>query len=661
MRDNYIEFLNFASNQAKADILTMTTVAESGHPGGSISSLDLYLTTLLFSNIFENSDRIKLELDPISIEQKEYFKLSTQRDMDSFYISHGHTAPAWYAAMGAFEILDREEYLTYYRKMGTLFSGHVQSTVPFIGWDTGSLGQGLSAAAGKALFLRQQNQKSQVYVFMGDGEQQKGQISEARRFIKKYNLTNIHILIDCNKLQVNGNVEKVMPQDIRQEWSAAGFCVLEIDGHDFNMIHESLLQDTADEKNNYVILSNTVSGKGVSFMENRSKYVASAVDYNYCKEALRELREEEKIDYYRKRRTLFDGSGIDSEDSVKKDVVKWGELTKDIKTKSKTYYRADLTVDCKSSYGDTLVEVDNESHSVPVYAFDCDLAIAVKTDKFMHENPGHFYQSGIQEHHTVSCAGSLSKQGALVFYSDFGTFGLYEPYNQHNLNSLNNANLKTVLTHCGLVGEDGKTHNCINYIGVVNSLFDTKLIVPADANQTKDIIRYISKTYGNFVVALARSKQPIICDKEGIPYYNEDYVFRYGVADVIIKSSSNYMIAIGGAFGEAYKACNCLNKKGIDVGLIYISTPLSIDKQLRTILANKNVFVFEEHNEKCGLYKELAEFICRYNICCSMYHVGLKDYGESGDYNELLEKNGLDANSIQRYIEDKLETSKGRG
>lgn len=75
MRDNYIEFLNFASNQAKADILTMTTVAESGHPGGSISSLDLYLTTLLFSNIFENSDRIKLELDPISIEQKEYFKL----------------------------------------------------------------------------------------------------------------------------------------------------------------------------------------------------------------------------------------------------------------------------------------------------------------------------------------------------------------------------------------------------------------------------------------------------------------------------------------------------------------------------------------------------------------------------------------------------------
>ena len=119
MRDNYIEFLNFASNQAKADILTMTTVAESGHPGGSISSLDLYLTTLLFSNIFENSDRIKLELDPISIEQKEYFKLSTQRDMDSFYISHGHTAPAWYAAMGAFGILDREEYLTYYRKMGT--------------------------------------------------------------------------------------------------------------------------------------------------------------------------------------------------------------------------------------------------------------------------------------------------------------------------------------------------------------------------------------------------------------------------------------------------------------------------------------------------------------------------------------------------------------
>ena len=649
MTNNYIEFLKAASNQAKADVLTMTTVAESGHPGGAISSLDLYLTTLLYSNIFENSERIKLELDPIDLNEKEYFKLAKREDIDSFYISHGHTAPGWYAALGAFGILDREEYLPNYRKIGSPFSGHVQSSIPFVGWDTGSLGQGLSAAAAKALYLKQQGLKSHVYVFMGDGEQQKGQISEARRFIKKYNLTNIHILIDYNKLQVNGNIEEVMPQNVIREWRAAGFRVLDIDGHDFNNIHESLCKDISDDRNNYVILCNTVSGKNISFMENKNKYVASAVDYNNCKIALQELGVKEKIDYYKEKRCIDDAT-LNSKYQEKTYAKAWKNLTDTIASKSQTYYKTEMIVDCKTAYGDTLVEINNESFKLPVYTFDCDLAIAVKTDKFMKENPNCFYQSGIQEHHTVSCAGSLSKQKALVFYSDFGVFGLYETYNQHNLNCLNHANLKTVLTHCGLIGEDGKTHNCLNYIGVVNSLFDTKLIVPADANQTKDIVRYAAKDYGNYVVALARNAQPIIYNEDGTPYYNENYIFEYGTADIIIKSQNNYMVAIGSAFGEAYKACLCLRKKGMDIGLIYISTPLSIDERLQTVLANTNVFVFEEHNEKCGLYKELTEFLWKYKVCCNMYHVGLTDYGESGNCADLLKKNHLDANSIKKYV-----------
>src|SRR6056297_1021252 len=167
---NYNE-LKKQANQARAAILKMTTLAKSGHPGGSMSTID-YLTTLL-----------KLaKLDP---ENPKWEK------RDRIVFSHGHVSPAAYSAFALRGFFPLEEAVSQFRLAGSIFEGHVEPDVPGIEWASGNLGQGLSAACGFALACLQKGIKNHIYVLMGDGEQQKGQLSEARRFAVKYKMNNI--------------------------------------------------------------------------------------------------------------------------------------------------------------------------------------------------------------------------------------------------------------------------------------------------------------------------------------------------------------------------------------------------------------------------------------------------------------------------------------
>lgn len=657
LTDIQIRLFNSISNEAKADILKMTTIARSGHPGGAISSFDIFLISFAFSNIFEN---YKNMYDIYNSEQewekmKENISFSNKEDTDKFFISNGHVSSGWYALLSAYGIVDKDTCNAGFRKINSPFTGHVEQTMPFISWDTGSLGQGLSAACGKALYYKKNNFKSNIWVYMGDGEQQKGQIAEARRFIKKYKLSNINIIIDNNGLQVNGNVQEVMPANLKAEYEACGFYVEEIDGHNFNEIYRSQCNAISDIEKSHVIIANTVSGSGISFMENVTKYVAAPLTFNECKNALMELHVLENLDELDKIRQTYNYNNRDEyifHNQVNNKVTLPVDKIK--KCSSHLYNVKEL--DCKSAYGNALVEIDKELKDFPMFVFDCDLAIAVKTDGFRVRNPENFIQCGIQEHHAVSCAGALSKENCFTFYSSFAVFGLYEPYNQHNLNSLNSANLKTVLTHSGMVGEDGKTHHCNNYIGVAKTIFNQKLILPGDANQTDHIIRYIAKQYGNFCVCLGRSTTPIIYNEKGNVFYDENYSFEYGKADIIFPSKNFYIVSAGSVFGQAYEAVTEMRTEGVDIGLINVTAPLQIDVELIDVLASKGVYVVEDHNEKCGLYENLSAFLFQHNCNLQLEHVGLKNFNNSGSYEDLLVANRLDKCSIKSDVKNIIST-----
>ena len=141
-------------------------------------------------------------------------------------ISNGHTSPGAYAALGRSGFLNIHDAISGFRKTGSIFEGHVERSVPGIEWGTGNLGQGLSVGCGFALAALLNNRQYHTFVFMGDGEQQKGQISEARRFAAKYRLHNLTVIIDNNNLQISGNIHDIMPQNIKENFLSDGWQVL---------------------------------------------------------------------------------------------------------------------------------------------------------------------------------------------------------------------------------------------------------------------------------------------------------------------------------------------------------------------------------------------------------------------------------------------------
>lgn len=248
--------------------------AKSGHPGGSLSAADMF-TYLYFK---------ELRVDP---ENPHW------EDRDRFVLSKGHTAPGLYAALALRGFFPVEDLVTL-RKLGSYLQGHPNmNTVPGVDMSTGSLGQGISCAAGMALGLKHQGKSARVYTLLGDGEIQEGQVWEACMFAAHYKLDNLCVIIDNNGLQIDGDIAKVMsPYPIDKKLEAFGFHVETIDGHDFDAIASAL--DTAKTVKGQpsAIIMKTVKGKGVSFMENQASWHGSAPNDEQYAVAMAELKQQ---------------------------------------------------------------------------------------------------------------------------------------------------------------------------------------------------------------------------------------------------------------------------------------------------------------------------------------------------------------------------------
>ncbi|MFN3407043.1 MAG: thiamine pyrophosphate-dependent enzyme, partial [Caldimicrobium sp.] len=207
--DSEIKILESSFKKCARRIILATTLAKSGHPGGSLSSLNLLLVTFAIAKV-----------DP---------KAPRHPERDRVIISHGHISPGVYSVLCEFGFFPEEAFLMEFRRAESAFSGHVEQAVPGVEWNTGNLGQGLSAACGVAMAMKLKNLPSRVFCLMGDGEQQKGQVIEARRWAVKFGLNNLITLIDYNKLQIGGSIKEVMPQNIKEEVLATSWNLIEID------------------------------------------------------------------------------------------------------------------------------------------------------------------------------------------------------------------------------------------------------------------------------------------------------------------------------------------------------------------------------------------------------------------------------------------------
>ncbi len=257
-------------------IVRMTGLAKSGHPGGSLSAADI-VTVLFF---------YKMRLDP---------KNPRWNERDIFILSKGHATPVLYAALAEAGFFPVDE-LRDFRKLTSHLQGHPDRLMtPGVEMSTGSLGQGLSVANGVALAFKLDRSPRRVYVLIGDGEMQEGQIWEAAMTASHYKLDNLTAILDYNGLQIDGPVNQIKSvEPVAEKWRAFGWEVKEIDGHDLRQIIEAL--DWADQvkgKPSFII-AKTTKGKGVSFMEGKVKFHGVPPSEDEMEQALRELEEKEK-------------------------------------------------------------------------------------------------------------------------------------------------------------------------------------------------------------------------------------------------------------------------------------------------------------------------------------------------------------------------------
>ncbi len=614
------------ARRLRGAILTMTTLAASGHPGGSMSSLELYLTLAHFAAVDPQRPRAA--------------------DRDRIVVSHGHTSPGVYCALADAGFFSLDDAVAHFRQAGSVFEGHVERSVPGVEWGTGNLGQGLSAGVGFALASRITGTGYRTFVVMSDGEQHKGQVAEARRMAAKERLSDLTVLVDCNGIQISGRTAEVMPVNIADGFAADGWGVIEVDGHDVAAVYAAVARAVADTFRPVAIIAHTVIGKGVSFMEGDPEFHGRGLTAEEYLRACAELGVEPALEAARERRagvTLTPALHHVREPRV-------------LDTGAPRTYTREKHTDNRSAWGAALADLARANPALPTAVVDCDLAASVKTGEFAKVRPDAFVQAGVGEHNAAAVAGALSAAGVLTFFSDFGVFGIDEVYNQQRLNDINEAELKLVVTHCGLdVGEDGKTHQCLDYVGAFRSMFGWRVIVPADPNQTDRAVREAARMPGCVAIAMGRSKLPVILDEAGAPLFGDGHAFEYGVSTWARTGSDAVIVAMGTVAGAAVDAADELRDDGVSVGVCIVSSPLDLDDAAMERVADAPwVLVVEDHGWRTGLWASVAEWLVLHGRDARAVPLGVDGYQSSGLASELLARAGLDRAGIVQRVRELL-------
>jgi transketolase len=269
-----IEELQSIALRIRREIVEMIGAAKSGHPGGSLSAVEI-LVELYFN---------RLRIDP---------KNPQWADRDRFILSKGHAAPVLYAVMAEAGYAQTPlDQLNTLRKLGSVYQGHPDMRfIPSLEASTGSLGEGLSLALGLGFAARLDGRSSRTYVMLGDGEIQEGQVWEAAMATAFHKLDNVVAIVDYNRIQLDGFVKDIMEvAPLADKWRAFGWHTLEINGHDFPAIQKAFAEAETVKGKPTCLVAHTIKGKGVSFMENNPKFHGTAPTPEEVKLALQELQ-----------------------------------------------------------------------------------------------------------------------------------------------------------------------------------------------------------------------------------------------------------------------------------------------------------------------------------------------------------------------------------
>jgi transketolase len=604
------EYLRLIATRLRIHSLRMTTAAGSGHPTTCLSAADL-AACLFFREMRWNAK------DPNDLAN------------DEFVLSKGHAAPLLWAVYAEAGLIPLESLLDL-RKIASDLEGHPTPRMPWIKAATGSLGQGLSVGAGLALAQRLDKSPARTFVLMGDGECAEGQVWEAAAAAAHWKLRNLVAIVDVNRLgQSDFTMHGHDLGALKRKFAAFGWEALVVDGHKIDKILAGL-KSAGKTGRPTVLLSRTLKGKGVSFIEDKNGWHGKPLKADELARALEEL-------------------GCLPAVEARKFIRAPKPFKKKAATGAVDFPRtayAEKTA-TRLAYGNALLSLGRVNPSV--VAIDGDVKNSTYADKFFAAFPDRSFQGFIAEQNMIGVGMGLAAKGYVPFMATFAAF-LTRAHDQVRMAAYSFSNIKVCGSHVGVsIGEDGPSQMGLEDLAMFRPIPGCVVLYPSDAVSSEACVALAAAHRGLVYIRTSRPATPLV--------YPPGEHFAVGGSKVARKGEGDAatVIAAGVTLHEALKACDALKKEGIGLRVIdaYSVQPLD-EAAIRREVAETGgrAVVVEDHYQAGGLGEAVATALA--GRAAAFTHLCVRELPRSGKPEELLDRYGLSAVHIVRAVKEIL-------
>lgn len=558
------------------------------------------------------------------------YKVSSPKDPsnDRFILSKGHAAPILYAAWaeaGLFPVSDLKNL----RKIDSDLEGHPTPRLNFIDVGTGSLGQGLSVACGMAYVGKYFDKASyRTFCLLGDGESSEGSVWEALNFASFYNLDNLVVIFDINRLGQSGPAPLQHDMEVyRQRLTAFGLNAIVVDGHDIEELTKAFHEASITKGKPTAILAKTFKGKGFVNIEDLEKWHGTPLNdkaVNVLEEINGQIRNK-KIPINIPK-PIFDAPTVD---------------ISNVHLSTPPNYTLGEKIATRVAYGTALAKIADNNNRV--IALDADTKNSTFSDKIKVKYPERHIECFIAEQNMVGIAvGAACRDRTISFVSTFATF-FTRSFDQIRMGAISQTNVNFVGSHCGIsIGEDGPSQMGLEDIALFRSIPGSSVFYPADAVSCERAIELAANTKGICFIRTSRPATAVI--------YKNDDKFALGKAKIIKSSPSDKVLVIGAGVTlyEALNAAEELEKSGVSIRVLDPFTIKPIDAS--TIIKNAkecggNIITVEDHYPEGGLGEAVLSAVAE-EKSISVKKLAVTDIPRSGPPNVLLDLFGISAKNV---------------
>lgn len=617
VRDTDVEKLQHIANKLRIECVKATEASKSGHPT-SCSSMAEIMSVLFFHTM--------------------RYKVSAPRDANSdrFVLSKGHAAPILYAAWAEAGLFPTSELLNL-RKFDSDLEGHPTPRLNFVDVGTGSLGQGLSVAAGMAYVGKNYDKASyRVYCLIGDGEAAEGSIWEALHFSSYYKLDNLCAIFDINRLGQSEPTSLQHNMEVyRKRLEAFGFNALVVDGHDVEELAKAFHEAQNTKERPTAILAKTFKGKNFPQIEDTENWHGKPLG-NRATDVLQHLngllKNPGNLQLHPQKPLVDDAPIVD---------------ISNIALAFPPNYKLGEQVATRVAYGTALAKV--AKNNARVIALDGDTKNSTYAEKIKVVDPDRFIEGFIAEQNVVGVAiGAACRDRTVPFVSAFATF-FTRAFDQIRMGAISQTNVNFVGSHCGIsIGEDGPSQMGLEDIAMFRAVPGSTIFYPSDAVSTERAVELAANTKGICFIRTSRPATAVL--------YKNDETFAVGKAKVIKSSAKDQVLVIGAGvtLHEAIKAADELAKAGINIRVIDPFTIKPIDAQ--TIIKNAKevggrIVTVEDHYSEGGLGETVQSAVAlERNVIVKK--LAVPEVPRSGPPTVLLENYGISARNIVAAVQE---------